>query len=121
MWGPASPFALVDHSLPRQEVDAIYRVVAGVMHFQSLTWIADRGKACLNDEDMQWLSFISELWGVSPEQMFTHLTTTTSDIRGEVFTIQVSGMGPGTGTQGFRREQCCLLPPLGSKVCNWVV
>lgn len=78
-------------SLPSstQEVDAIYRVVAGVLHLQALRWVPRRDTAFLPPEERPWLSCVAEMWGIDADALYTHLVSTTSHVRGDVFTVQV--------------------------------
>eukprot|EP00667_Euglena_gracilis_P001949 EG_transcript_1948 len=79
-------FSLVGFS--EEEIDAIYRVVAGIMHLQSTKFLSNRDKAELSKADLEKLGWVCELWQTDAEVMYKELISTTNTVRGDTFTIQ---------------------------------
>jgi len=70
-----------------EEVDGVYRVVAGIMHLQALKFIGNRDKAELSRADTERLAFVCGMWQTDAEVMHKELISTTSTVRGDTFTI----------------------------------
>eukprot|EP00667_Euglena_gracilis_P000392 EG_transcript_392 len=85
-WRVQEAFSVV--GFRREEVDAIYGIVAGIMHLQALRWLPSRDTATLPDVERAWLRFVARLWEVDAEELYKELTTTTNQVKGDTFTIQ---------------------------------
>eukprot|EP00667_Euglena_gracilis_P000247 EG_transcript_247 len=70
------------------EVAGVYTVVAGILHLQGLRFVDQRGKAHLSEEDFDGLQFVAQLWGCNVDVLFAELTTTTTSVRGDTYTVE---------------------------------